>query len=1335
YPIFLTTWHLIFATVATRVLAKTTSLLDGLQRVKITTDVYARAILPIGVFFSLSLVFSNEAYLFLSVAFIQMLKATTPVAVLLVGYALQTETPNMVVLGKVMLIVGGVIAASYGEIYFVTIGVVYQVLGVVCEATRLSLVQRLLKGYNMDPLVSLYYFAPVCALMNGIACAIFEGPKLSVEVILRLGVPTLFANAICAFCLNIAVVMLIGKTSSLVLCLSGVLKDILLVMVSMMIWSTQLTPLQVVGYGVALFGLVWYKQPAIVECGVCLDRPQAAAKQVPANASGGSGGSGTSARTKIVACVVAGTLGLVAFVTAGMRGSSIHYATDAHLSLPAASLNSSDPCVAEAVAHPHMAKSVPGTLVLVTGGAGFIGSNLVDRLLTLGYRVRVFDNLATGSIRNIPLDNDRVDFIMGDILDMDAVTRATEGVDYVYHLAAMSKVAPSLKNTQIARFCTEVNALGTWNVLEAARIKGIKKVIYAASSTYYGNKPIPHTETDAADFLTPYAASKFEGEIQMQMFNDIFAVPTVSCRFFMVYGPRQPSTGAYAIVTGVFARQAALGKPLTIEGTGLHSRDFIHVRDIVDGLILSQQLGVKGEVINLGTGTGYSVKQVADLVSDKQIHVAERKNDLEATLANTCKMKRLLGYLPQFEFKKEMTAIARATMKGEVFAQDWVALKRLQSAPWIFPARTTSLPWYGKETDLEKLLGAFGLNEEEKGTVALIIMTTDVPLFVLLNHVYSLVAVGKIEAFVVGATGELLDQCLELNLPCWNLEHIRADQKPSRKPLGTSRQNPHSRIPMAMLEILQKGNSVVYTSPDLSYLGDIKSAFGDNEKFDIFVGQTESELQSLVVKPTLPAMALIEAWSSQKKDKISVGLNAAIQKLGHLCQASGDCKAVADKVKVKKINIATTCATSREQLCSAGVLYQPTCASISNTTGTATLHVAGSAAWYLTQCPKGDVGCDIQQIVPIKWTLPNPLDEPDCAEYPVAPPSTISRIPIGEAAGDGSPFEKSDDPIDDMDDADISVASKGSSISSATLNSWAAETLKFMWSNPVKLPEADATNVLEHTGVASKGRSSSIHTKGLDLNRETLFLFTTTYTRSGLQSDRLKYFGRHIASVSTHLTENEIRCKRSGGSACRQLLWVIVEDEAYIDESLAELLECSGIPHVYFAFGPTRHHGNAQKNAVLDFIVSLTRKFSITGSIHSLKDDSYSHSDSFNLCYGVEKVAIIPVWGLGPEGVEYAVNTPKGPEFHAGWTERKYPVDLNGMAFSTRLFDRFEESNRNYWPFDGYGGETEFLDQLISSSDDIVAVCDKCQVIWHNKPMSPEHLIFECPSKIVPAST
>lgn len=224
------------------------------------------------------------------------------------------------------------------------------------------------------------------------------------------------------------------------------------------------------------------------------------------------------------------------------------------------------------------AKPSEGTLVLVTGGAGFIGSNLVDRLLALGYRVRIFDNLYTGCLRNVPLQAGKVEFHFGDILDRAALKEPIKGVDYVYHLAAMSKVVPSLKSPNMARFCVESNALGSWNVLEEARLAGeIKKVIYAASSTYYGNAPAPHREDMAPDFLTPYAASKFEGEMQMSTFDQLFGVPTISTRFFMVYGPRQPSTGAYAIVTGVFAKQAADGQSLTIGGDGTFSR--LHPRE------------------------------------------------------------------------------------------------------------------------------------------------------------------------------------------------------------------------------------------------------------------------------------------------------------------------------------------------------------------------------------------------------------------------------------------------------------------------------------------------------------------------------------------------------------------------------------------------------------------------------------------------------------------------------------------------------------------------------------------------------------------------------------
>jgi UDP-glucose 4-epimerase len=144
------------------------------------------------------------------------------------------------------------------------------------------------------------------------------------------------------------------------------------------------------------------------------------------------------------------------------------------------------------------------------------------------------DNLATGHLRYVKqLKSDKLNFMFGDILSMEDCKKAVKGVEYVYHLAAMSKVVPSLKDPEMAKFCVESNEIGTWNVLMAAREEGVKKVIYAASSTYYGNQPTPQTEEMAPDFLNPYAASKYGGEVQMQLFSELFGVPTVSCRFFM----------------------------------------------------------------------------------------------------------------------------------------------------------------------------------------------------------------------------------------------------------------------------------------------------------------------------------------------------------------------------------------------------------------------------------------------------------------------------------------------------------------------------------------------------------------------------------------------------------------------------------------------------------------------------------------------------------------------------------------------------------------------------------------------------------------------------------
>ncbi|TLD25637.1 hypothetical protein PspLS_06017 [Pyricularia sp. CBS 133598] len=262
YPVLLTTYHLTFATVATQLLARYTTLLDGRKTVKMTGQVYMRAIVPIGFMFSLSLICGNLTYLYLSVAFIQMLKATTPVAVLLSSWVLGVAQPNLRVFLNVSVIVVGVVIASFGEIKFVLAGFLFQIGGVIFEALRLTMVQRLLSSaeYKMDPLVSLYYFAPVCAAMNATVALFWEMPKVSLAEVYHVGLFNFFLNGLCAFMLNVSVVLLIGKTSSLVLTICGVLKDVLLVAASVIIWPDKpVTGLQLFGYSIALAGMVHYK--------------------------------------------------------------------------------------------------------------------------------------------------------------------------------------------------------------------------------------------------------------------------------------------------------------------------------------------------------------------------------------------------------------------------------------------------------------------------------------------------------------------------------------------------------------------------------------------------------------------------------------------------------------------------------------------------------------------------------------------------------------------------------------------------------------------------------------------------------------------------------------------------------------------------------------------------------------------------------------------------------------------------------------------------------------------------------------------------------------------
>ncbi|KAJ5370664.1 sugar phosphate/phosphate translocator [Penicillium cataractarum] len=261
FPLFLTTWHMIFATAMTQGLAKFTTILDSRHKVPMNPSTYARAIVPIGIMFSLSLICGNLAYLYLSVSFIQMLKATNAVVTLFATWAFGIAPANFKTLGNVAIIVVGVVIASFGEIKFDMLGFLIQCGGIIFEALRLVMVQRLLSSaeFKMDPLVSLYYYAPACAVTNGIVTLFTDVPRMTMNDIYSLGIMTLIANALVAFLLNASVVLLIGKTSAVVLTMAGILKDILLVCASMMIFHDPVTPQQFFGYSIALAGLVYYK--------------------------------------------------------------------------------------------------------------------------------------------------------------------------------------------------------------------------------------------------------------------------------------------------------------------------------------------------------------------------------------------------------------------------------------------------------------------------------------------------------------------------------------------------------------------------------------------------------------------------------------------------------------------------------------------------------------------------------------------------------------------------------------------------------------------------------------------------------------------------------------------------------------------------------------------------------------------------------------------------------------------------------------------------------------------------------------------------------------------
>lgn len=283
------------------------------------------------------------------------------------------------------------------------------------------------------------------------------------------------------------------------------------------------------------------------------------------------------------------------------------------------------------------------TKVIVTGGAGFIGSHLVNELVRAGYKVEVVDNLSRGSRKNV---NPRAKLHVVDICDFKKLGPIFRNAKYVFHAAALARVQPSIKDP---RGTNETNVTGTLNVLLASRNAKVKRVIYSASSSAYGNQvKLPLKEDMEPKPISPYALQKYIGELYCKLFSVIYNLETVSLRYFNVYGPGAPTSGAYAMMMGRFLEQRKKGQPMTIVPDGKQTRAFTHVRDVVLANILaakSAKVG-KGEVINIGGKRNYSVLEVADLIGGPKVFI-EPRLEPKHSLADLSKAKRFLGWEPK----------------------------------------------------------------------------------------------------------------------------------------------------------------------------------------------------------------------------------------------------------------------------------------------------------------------------------------------------------------------------------------------------------------------------------------------------------------------------------------------------------------------------------------------------------------------------------------------------------------------------------------------------------------------------------------------------------------
>ncbi|HEC22221.1 MAG TPA: SDR family oxidoreductase [Chloroflexi bacterium] len=295
---------------------------------------------------------------------------------------------------------------------------------------------------------------------------------------------------------------------------------------------------------------------------------------------------------------------------------------------------------------------------LVTGGAGFIGSNLVETLLEQGHTVRVLDNFSTGKRENLSAFIERIDLIEGDLRNLDDVRRAVEDIEVVFHEGAVPSVPKSIEDPLGAN---ESGVNGTLNVLVAARDAGVRRVIFASSSSIYGDQDpdLPKVETMSPRPISPYAVSKLAAEKYCQVFYHVYGLETVSLRYFNVFGPRQDPTSMYAAVIPRFITAMLRGDPPTIYGDGEQTRDFTYVGNVVAGNLLAASAPaerVAGEVFNLATGGQVSLNQLVEMLQEimacnvAPVYTDPRPGDIKHSRADINKARRLMSYQPQIPF-------------------------------------------------------------------------------------------------------------------------------------------------------------------------------------------------------------------------------------------------------------------------------------------------------------------------------------------------------------------------------------------------------------------------------------------------------------------------------------------------------------------------------------------------------------------------------------------------------------------------------------------------------------------------------------------------------------